>query len=119
MRVFVRIMLDRIPMNILFVCTKNQLRSLTAEQIFKKDPRLSIRSVGTASDARRKVIKADLDWADMIFVMEKKHQEILQTRFPTQTTAKQMVCLNIPDQYEYMDEELVDILKESVCEYLT
>src|SRR5690349_9304784 len=104
--------------NLLFICTKNKLRSLTAEQIFKKDPRFSVRSAGTASDALRKITGADLNWADFIFVMEKKHQEIIQERFPTQSSGKKLICLDIPDEYPFMDEELVRILEESVSEYL-
>ena len=105
---------NSIKPKVLFVCTKNQLRSLTAEQIFKNRPEYSVRSAGTASDARRRVNGADIDWADVIFVMEKKHEEIIKYKFPTQTLNKQMICLNIPDQYKYMDEELVRIIEESV-----
>lgn len=102
--------------NLLFICTKNRLRSLTAETIFKKDPRYSVRSAGTASDARKKVNKSDLNWAEIIFVMEKKHQEIIQVKFPTETFGKKIICLDIPDQYEYMDEELVQMLQDAVAQ---
>lgn len=105
-------------MNLLFVCTKNQLRSLTAEHVFKNHPFHSVRSAGTASDARIKVTKSDIHWADVIFVMEKKHQEILLSKFSTEVLGKELVCLNIPDHYSYMDEDLVAILEEAVGSYL-
>jgi predicted protein tyrosine phosphatase len=99
---------------ILFVCTQNQWRSLTAEHIFKNRSGWSVRSAGTAASARVQVRRADVEWADLIFVMEKKHQEILQQRFPDIMRGKKTICLDIPDEYEYMDEELVRILEESM-----
>jgi predicted protein tyrosine phosphatase len=50
--------------------------------------------------------------------MEIKHQEILEQRFPEEMNNKEIICLNIPDQYKYMDEELIEILKESLSVYL-
>ncbi len=105
-------------MNLLFVCTKNQWRSLTAEHLYRNNPLYQVRSAGTASDARRRIDSSDIKWADLIFVMEKKHQEILQNKFPNELQGKRIVCLNIPDEYVYMDEELVQMLKDSVEEYL-
>jgi protein-tyrosine phosphatase len=105
-------------MNILFVCTKNKWRSLTAEHIFKGRPNCSVRSAGTASNARVKISSTIITWADLIFVMERKHLEILARVFPSQIKNKKIICLDIPDEYEYMDEELVQILEESVSEYL-
>ena len=76
-------------MNVLFVCSRNQWRSSTAEEIF-----------------------------NLIFVMEKKHKQILLTRFPDIRHEKQLIALNIPDNYQFMDENLVEILKTLVAPYL-
>ena len=103
-------------MKMLFICTKNNLRSLTAEHVFKNHPDHVVRSAGTAADARRKVTKADLKWADRLYVMEKKHQEILLARYPTEMQDKDVICLDIPDEYAYMDEELVQMLRDAVAE---
>lgn len=105
-------------MNYLFVCTQNRWRSLTAEKIFSGNPGISVRSAGTASNARIKVVAAHVVWADLIFVMERKHQEILKERFPHAVVNKTIICLNIPDEYVYMDEELVKMLKAGVSSYL-
>lgn len=105
-------------LHLLFVCTYNEMRSRTAEHIFRNRPNFQVRSAGTALTARRKVTGTDISWADIIFVMEKKHQEILAERFPTQLAGKRVIRLDIPDQYPYMDEELVQILEEKVKEYL-
>jgi predicted protein tyrosine phosphatase len=104
--------------NILFVCTKNQIRSLTADHIFKNTPGFSVRSAGTASDAQRKINSRDIQWAEIIFVMEKKHQEIVEHKFADQLQSKQLICLNIPDEYGYMEPELVQILKDSIEGYI-
>ena len=102
-------------MNILFICSRNQWRSPTGEAIFKNSTQHSARSAGTADSARVKVNERMLDWADIIFVMEKRHKEILQSRF---SITKQVVVLDIPDEYEYMDEELVQMITSSVSPYL-
>ncbi len=101
-------------MNYLFVCTQNRWRSLTAEKIFTGVSGVFVRSAGTASNARRKICSTDITWANTIFVMEKKHQEILKEKFATEVLNKNIICLNIPDIYQFMDDELIKILQESV-----
>ncbi len=105
-------------MNILFICTFNKYRSLTAEHICKHVPRLNVRSAGTVTKARRIVTKEDINWADKIYVMEREHQEILLDRFPTQSMSKIIIDLEIEDVYPYMDPELIEILKASIEEYV-
>ena len=102
-------------MNILFICSRNQWRSPTAELIFKNSTHHTARSAGTADSARLKVTERMLLWADLVFVMEQRHKEILQSRF---NTGKQIIVLDIPDEYEYMDEELVQMITSSVAPYL-
>lgn len=59
-----------------------------------------------------------IGWADLIFVMEKKHVRRLREKFNEELTGKKIICLDIPDDYGYMDEELIDILKSRVSEYI-
>ncbi len=105
-------------MNLLFICTLNQWRSPTAEHIFKKTPGISVRSAGTASNARHTVNSTDIGWADVIFVMEKKHQAFIQEKFREVLKNKKIVNLNIPDEYQYMDPELVEMLKTEISSFL-
>ncbi|MGJ8693580.1 MAG: low molecular weight protein tyrosine phosphatase family protein [Thalassotalea sp.] len=100
--------------NILFICSKNQWRSPTAEQIFKQDPALNVRSAGTSASARKKVKVKDIEWADIIFVMEEKHKSRLKAEFTRVLNHKNIQVLDIPDEYQYMDAELIEILKQSV-----
>ena len=102
-------------MNLLFICSRNQWRSPTAEAIFKNSAAHNARSAGTSDSARIKVNEAMLHWADIIFVMEKKHRQIIKSKFEVD---KNIIVLDIPDEYQYMDEELIDIIKSAVADYL-
>ena len=102
---------------ILFVCSRNRRRSLTAEAIFKHEPAWDIRSAGTEAAARIKVTKCHLGWADVIVVMEKRHKERLRQKYPEAMAAKPCVCLFIADDYEFMDEELVAVLRAKMEEH--
>jgi predicted protein tyrosine phosphatase len=105
-------------MKILFVCSRNKWRSRTAETIFKDQQHHEVRSAGTAADARVKVNEKIIIWADIIFVMEKRHKQLLQQKFNQSLEGKRVVVLDIEDNYEYMGEELIDILRTSVNPYL-
>ena len=110
---------DAGPKKLLFVCSKNKWRSLTAERIFHGVDGYDVRSAGTEKDARIKVTAGHVGWADMIFVMEKKHRRRLEEKFGDIVDGKEVVCLNIPDDYELMDPELIDVLLEKLSLYIT
>ncbi len=105
-------------MNFLFICSKNQWRTPTAEAVYRRDPRINARSAGTSAKAKRSVSPKDIAWADMIFVMEKKHKQILSRQFPHDIGGTEVIVLDIPDDYQYMDAELVDLLKDGVEPYI-
>ena len=105
-------------MNILFVCSQNKRRSLTAEKIFDGVNGHNVRSAGTEKNSRIKVTPGLIGWANLIFCFEKKHLRRLQERYAEELYGKKIVTLNIYDEYEYMDEELQEILKDYVEEYL-
>ena len=98
-------------MNILFICSRNKWRSRTAEVIFKNRGHDTVKSAGTERGAQIKVTEALLKWADQIFVMEDKHEARLQQRFEETISQKEIIVLGIPDEYKFMDTELIDILK--------
>ncbi len=104
--------------NILFVCGKNRRRSPTAEQIFAGDPRLEVASAGTSADADNVLTPDLLEWADVIFVMEKEHRRKLAANFRTALKHARVICLDIPDKYAFMAPELVEILKSRVTAHL-
>ena len=77
-----------------------------------------MRSAGTDKDARIKVNEKLIDWSELIFVMEKRHKEILRDRFDQLLDDKQVIVLDISDDYQYMDDELINLLKLSVRPYV-
>lgn len=106
------------PVKLLFVCSRNRLRSLTAETIFDGVGGHEVRSAGTEPGARVRVTAGHLGWADLVFVMEKRHLERMREKFAEELAGKRVVCLHIPDEYEYMDEELVDRLRGGVAPHV-
>ena len=105
-------------MHLLFICSRNRKRSLTAETLFHQVDGHQARSAGTERNARIKVTAGMLGWADKIFCMEKKHLRRLQEKYPDIIAGKEVICLHIPDEYEYMDENLQEILQSIIPEYL-
>jgi predicted protein tyrosine phosphatase len=105
-------------LKLLFICSRNRWRSLTAEKIFDGTNGIHARSAGTEPGARIRVTAGHLSWADIIFVMEKKHLRRLQDKFAETIADKKVVCLHIADNYEFMQPELVDLLQASVALHL-
>ncbi|MET4616348.1 phosphotyrosine protein phosphatase [Stenotrophomonas sp. HMWF003] len=104
--------------NLLFVCSRNQLRSPTGEAVWQPRAGFTARSAGTSPHARRPIGPADIRWADVIFVMEPKHQHRLQATYARLLAYKRLHCLDIPDDYRYMDPALVALLDDRVARYL-
>jgi predicted protein tyrosine phosphatase len=106
------------PRHVLFVCKYNRSRSATAERLFCKRPDLDVRSAGTSEDALVRVNDRMLDWADVIFTMEHAQQRALQRLFPSHPGLRKLVCLDIPDDFAFLQPELVQLLKERVGPHL-
>lgn len=98
-------------MKILFVCSRNKWRSRTAETIFKNNGMHEIKSAGTEKSARIKLNQNLINWAEVIFVMEDKHKNRLLDNFYFDKKETSLEVLDIMDEYEYMDDDLVEILK--------
>jgi len=105
-------------MNLLFVCSQNRLRSPTAEQVFASHPGCEVASAGTNNDAENPVTAELLEWADIVFVMERQHRNKLQQRFRPVLKTTRIICLDIPDDYDFMDEQLIRLLQAKVSRFL-
>lgn len=103
---------------VLFICSRNQWRSPTAEQVFRRHRQLSVRSAGTSPNARRKVTADDIAWASVIMVMEEKHKARLKAEFNRLLGGRVIHVLDIADDYKYMDPELVEQIEQSVASLL-
>src|ERR1043166_304594 len=106
------------PTKLLFICSRNRFRSLTAEKIFAHIPGYQVRSAGTQPEARVVVTEGHLGWAEGIFVMEKSHLQKLRRKFGSALDGKKIVTLHIPDEYLFMQPELIDELQTKVAQHL-
>jgi len=100
--------------HVLFLCSRNRLRSPTAEQVFATWPNVETDSAGLADDADTLLSVEQLDWADLIFVMEKSHRRRLLQRYRAHLKRQRIVVLDIPDEYDFMQPELVERLFHKV-----
>lgn len=102
----------------LFVCSQNRLRSPTAEQHFSSWPGVETDSGGLGGDASVPLSPEQIAWANIIFVMEKAHKNRLSARFKAHLNGKRVICLDIPDDYEYMQPELIKLLEAKAGRFL-
>jgi predicted protein tyrosine phosphatase len=100
--------------NTLVVCSRNQWRSPTAERLFRDDPRLFIRARGLSSRSPQQLHDDDLIWAEIVFVMEANHRARIAGQFRDALGDTPLHVLDIPDDYQFMDPELVDLLKDRI-----
>ncbi len=103
---------------VLFICAQNKIRSYTAEKIFAGSMLYDVRSRGVANDARIKLTESDLNWADLIFVMEKNHKNRIDKKYPGILRGKRIHCLFIEDIYEPMEPSLIAELSTKLTPYL-
>ncbi len=105
-------------LKILFVCSRNQWRSPTAEHIFAGHSGNDVSSAGTNNDAENPLTPELVEWADTIFVMERIHRSKLQKQFRSSLTNQRIICLDIPDDFEFMDPMLIRLLRTKMARYL-
>ncbi len=103
---------------LLFVCSQNKWRSLTAEKIFAHSQHYDVRSAGTEQGARTKLTAGLLGWADQVFVMKRKHHDRICQHFPDVAPTKPIIILDIPDDYQFMDDELIEILQHRLALFI-
>jgi predicted protein tyrosine phosphatase len=102
---------------ILFVCGRNQWRSPTAQSIYKNDPRIEVRSAGVSEKSRHQISISDMDWADLILTMENEHKSRIQKLFKGRQLPE-IKSLEIPDEYRYMDQELIELIRSATEPYI-
>jgi predicted protein tyrosine phosphatase len=104
-------------LHILFVCGRNQWRSPTAARVYAGDQRIEVRSAGVSARSRHQVTSRDIQWADLVLVMERKQRSWILGAFP-ELHLPPIESLDIPDQYEFMDAELVALIREGTDSHL-
>jgi predicted protein tyrosine phosphatase len=103
---------------LLFVCSRNQRRSITAERLYNGFPGYAVKSAGTDHGSRVRVKQEHIEWADLIFVMETRHVTELRRHFKRALQGKRLICLQIPERYGCMTIELMDALREKLSLYI-
>ena len=111
-------MTERAPCRVLFVCRYNRMRSATAERIFCKRADLDVRSAGTSAEALTRVNQLMLEWADLIFIMDDQQRQSLRRQFGPHPALERLICLDIPDEFGFLQPELVDLLRSRATPYL-
>jgi predicted protein tyrosine phosphatase len=106
------------PLRVLFICRQNRRRSATAERIFAKHPLLDVRSAGTNPDALVHVNERMLTWADAIFTMDPGQKRALDRQFAGHPALERLICLEIPDNFIFLDPELVRLLEERATPHI-
>lgn len=109
---------DLRPLKLLFVCSRNIRRSLTAERLFDGVPGYEARSAGTQPSARVTLSPGLIGWADVVFFMERSHLNRAQGHFAEALQEKEVHVLNIPDDFEYMQDELIHELCARLEEWI-
>ena len=77
-----------------------------------------MRSAGTSEDALVRVSQRMLEWADVIFTMDGLQRQALERTFPAHPALDRLICLDIPDDFTFLDPVLVKLLEERVNEHL-
>ena len=105
-------------MRVLFICTANRLRSPTAEAVFADAPGLEVASAGLDPAAARPLSADLVAWAERIIVMEQRHRDLLKKRFRTALGQRPVYVLGIPDEFTFMQPELIALLQDRVLPLL-
>jgi predicted protein tyrosine phosphatase len=106
------------PTQLLFICSRNQIRSLTAEKLMRGVPGYRVASAGTQPGARIVVTGGMIRWANIIVCMEKSHLQKVRKRFPEELEGKRVITLHIPDEYQFMAEDLIDELRTKLAGHI-
>jgi predicted protein tyrosine phosphatase len=101
------------PLKILFVCGRNQRRSPTAERIYRGDPRVSVRSAGVSERSKHELSAGDLEWADLVLVMERRYLTRIRSDFGAALELPPIESLDIPDEFRAMEPELIELIRSA------
>ena len=103
-------------MRVLFVCTLNKARSVTAERLYRSVPGLQVRSAGIDSRAAHPLDEHDLTWADLVVAFGPEHEEWIRSTF--MGDLPQIIDLGIPDEFTANDPALIRELEETLTPVL-
>jgi len=71
---------------------------------------------GDKSECKKRVTTDLLLWSDIICVMEQQHKNRLITEYRQAIASKPLPVLDIPDDYRFMDPELIAMITDIVTD---
>lgn len=90
------------------------MRSPTAADLFSGRNGIETDFAGLSNDADERLSLDQIQWADVIYVMENRQKARLNALFGTHLKSVRVVSLGIPDKFEYMQPELVELLEDKL-----
>jgi predicted protein tyrosine phosphatase len=105
-------------LRVLFICTQNKVRSLTAEHLYRVRADLEVRSCGTAAFAKNQLTEEVMKWADMVFIFDELQADAIEKKFGKDVFGKEIISLGLADVYQYKSESLVLKLTAKIEPYL-
>ena len=99
---------------VLFICGRGRHRSPTAAQVFSSNQGWETDSAGLGADSDDVVSAEQIAWATDIAVMEKRQLARLRQMFPKLVSGKRLVCLDVTDDFAFMQNELVALLRARI-----
>ena len=103
---------------VLFVCTQNKVRSLTAEHLYRGRPDLDVKSCGTATFAKNQLTAELMNWAEVVFYFDDSQIEVIEKCFSKEAQEKPVICLGLADVFTYKSDALVVKLVTKLEPYL-
>ena len=98
---------------VLTVCSANMLRSPTIAHVLSAEPyNFNTRSAGTAGFALIPVTTDLLMWADEIVCADTEHASFINNKLMSLDLDKPIINLRIPDNYEYRNPKLIELIKD-------
>jgi predicted protein tyrosine phosphatase len=103
---------------LLFICTGNVARSPAAEAVIRElaPGAHETRSAGISPFCPRPVTDADLEWADLVGVMEPDHAVFIAERWPR--LARKVRVLDVEDRYHRDDPALRALLESRLSDLM-
>lgn len=100
----------------LCVCSAGLLRSPTIAKVLSAHYNYNVRACGTDQEyALIPISTALLHWADLVVFADREHYEDVREYM---NSGKRHIILDLPDDYSYDDEQLVQLVREKLKNYL-
>ncbi|GAA6181470.1 low molecular weight protein tyrosine phosphatase family protein [Shimia sp. NS0008-38b] len=95
------------------------MRSPTAAQMAAEWFDVDVDFAGLSRDADEHLTREHLEWADLVVVMERRQSKQMTSLMGALPKSTRLACLSIPDQFQFMQPELIALLRQKLPAILT